>query len=171
MSSNTPSQLPNKMERFTQRARRAINLAQEEAQKFHHAYIGGEHLLLGLLREGEGVAGYVLRQLGVQEEQLEGAIKNTATPGDKSEGYSFGPGTKQSLEFADVEARSLKHNYIGTEHLLLGLLRAPKSNVVSILTQLGLCEETVRQKVYDTLANSPSQRWQHSLPPTDEPEA
>ena len=117
--------MPNKMERFTQRARRVLSLAQEEAERLQHNYIGTEHLLLGLMREEGGVAGRVLRDLGLEQRRVEELVErltraSTRTPSSQ---LDLSPGTKRVLELAVDEARRMGHHYIGTEHLLLGLVR------------------------------------------------
>src|SRR5206468_10609968 len=112
-------------ERFTEHARKVLSLAQEEAQRFQHNYIGTEHLLLGLVREGEGVAGKVLTSLGVDLEKVRKAVENIIGRGDRIVLGEIGltPRAKKVIELAVDEARRLNHDYIGTEHLLLGLIR------------------------------------------------
>src|SRR5260370_38787509 len=121
----TPSELLNRFDRFTKRARHVLALAQEEAQRFQHNYIGTEHLLLGLLREGEGVAAQVLSNLGIEAAQARHAVEAIIGRGDRIVLGEIGitPRAKKVLEFAADEARRLNHRFIGTEHLLLGLIR------------------------------------------------
>src|SRR5437588_12271535 len=109
-------------DKFTERARKVMRLAQEEAQRLHHNYIGTEHLLLGLLREGDGVAGKVLTRLGVDLEQASQAVAGIVGHGDRIAGGEIGltPRAKKVIELALTETRRLNHLYIGTEHLLLG---------------------------------------------------
>ena len=112
--------------RFTERARKVIILAKEEARRFNHDYIGTEHILLGLIREGEGVAAAVLQKLDVSLENIRLEIEKLVQPGPTTQiigDIPFTPRAKKALELAAEEARSLGHNYIGTEHLLLGLIR------------------------------------------------
>ncbi len=151
--------MSNKLDRFTQRARRVLSLANEEAERMKHTYIGTEHLLLGLLREEGGVAGRVLRELGlelkrVQDmiERLTGASKTTtATHPDLS------PGTKKVLELAIDEARRMGHHYIGTEHILLGLVRQNEGVAIDVLKKLGISAEQIRRQTRRVLQESPAQ--------------
>ncbi len=115
----------DRFDKFTERARRVLSLAQEEAQRFQHNYIGTEHLLLGLVREGEGVAAQVLRNLGVELNKVRSAIEFIVGRGDRIVLGESGltQRAKKVIELAVDEARRLNHHYIGTEHLLLGLAR------------------------------------------------
>jgi ATP-dependent Clp protease ATP-binding subunit ClpC len=149
----------NKLERFTQRARRVLSLAQEEAERMKHSYIGTEHLLLGLMNEEGGVAGRVLRELGleprrVQEmvERLTGANKTTSLTK-----IDLSPGTKRVLELAVDEARRMGHHYIGTEHLLLGLVRQNEGVAVDVLKKLGISAEQIRRQTRRVLQENPVQ--------------
>ena len=151
--------MSNSLGRFTQRARRVLSLAQEEAERMKHSYIGTEHLLLGLMREEGGVAGRVLRELGletrrVQEmvERLTGANK-TPAPGK----IDLSPGTKRVLELAVDEARRMNHHYISTEHLLLGLVRQNEGVAVDVLKKLGISAEQIRRQTRRVLQENPSQ--------------
>ena len=111
------------MERFTQRARRVLSLAHQEAERMRHNYIGTEHLLLGLSGRG-GVAGRVLRELGLEAERVQEIVERLTGTGQYRGGkLDLSPGTQQVLEYAVEEARRMGHHYIGTEHLLLGLVR------------------------------------------------
>ena len=117
--------MANNLERFTQRARRVLTLAQEEAERLRHSYIGTEHLLLGLIREESGVAGRVLRKLGLDVRRVQQMVERMTGTGRRT---PFGrmdltPRTKRVIELAVDEARRMGHHYIGTEHLLLGLVR------------------------------------------------
>jgi len=127
-------------DKFTERARKVMQLAQEEAQRLHHNYIGTEHLLLGLLREGEGVAGKVLTRLGVDLERTRQAIEDVVGRGDQLVLGEIGltPRAKHVIALAVDEARHLHHSYIGTEHLLLGLLREGKGIGAGVLERFGL---------------------------------
>ena len=112
-------------ERFSQRARRVVVLAQEEARMLDHNYIGTEHILLGLIREGEGVAGRALESLGISLEAVRQQVEQIIGRGQQAPSghIPFTPRAKKVLELALREAQQLGHNYIGTEHILLGLIR------------------------------------------------
>src|SRR5437870_4474930 len=115
----------DRFDKFTERARKVLSLAQEEAQRFQHNYIGTEHLLLGLLREGEGVAAQVLTNLGIEAAQARHAVEAIIGRGERIVlgEIALTPRTKKVFEFAADEAQRLNHDFIGTEHLLLGLIR------------------------------------------------
>lgn len=117
--------MADRFDRFTDRARKVLQLAQEEAWGFNHNYIGTEHLLLGLIREHHGVAAKVLAHLGVNLETVRAAVNIVIQPGDHPVTGDIGltPRTKRVINGAVEEARELDHQYIGTEHLLLGLVR------------------------------------------------
>jgi len=128
------------MERFTQRARRVLSLAQEEAERLQHSYIGTEHLLLGLMREEGGVAGRVLRDLGLDQRRVEELVERMTRAGQRTQNarLDLSPGTKKVLELAVDEARRMGHHYIGTEHLLLGLVRQSEGIAIDVLKRLTL---------------------------------
>jgi ATP-dependent Clp protease ATP-binding subunit ClpC len=151
--------LPNKMERFTQRARRVLSLAQEEAERLQHNYIGTEHLLLGLMREDGGVAGRVLRDLGLDPRRVEELVERLtrASARTSSVQLDLSPGTKKVLELAVDEARRMGHHYIGTEHLLLGLVRQSEGVAIEVLKRLGVSPEEVRRQTRRVLQESPMQ--------------
>ncbi len=151
--------MPNKMERFTQRARRVLSLAQEEAERLQHNYIGTEHLLLGLIREEGGVAGRVLRELGLEQRRVEELVERMtrATTRTTTVQPELSPGTKRVLELAVDEARRMGHHYIGTEHLLLGLVRLTEGVAIDILKRLGVSPEEVRRQTRRVLQESPVQ--------------
>src|SRR5260221_3283741 len=130
----------NRYDTFTQRARKVLSLAQEEAQRFQHNYIGAEHLLLGLVREGEGVAAKVLSNLGVELNKVRDAVEAMIGRGDPIVLGELGltPRAKEVIELAVDEARRLHHHYIGTEHLLLGLVREGEGIAVGALESLGV---------------------------------
>jgi ATP-dependent Clp protease ATP-binding subunit ClpC len=143
--------------RFTERARKVIILAKEEARRFNHDYIGTEHLLLGLIREGEGVAASVLQKLGISLENIRLEIEKLVQPGPATQiigDIPFTPRAKKTLELAAEEARSLGHNYIGTEHLLLGLIREGEGVASQVLLNLGLDLNTVRNEVMELLGSA-----------------
>jgi ATP-dependent Clp protease ATP-binding subunit ClpC len=143
--------------RFTERARKVIILAKEEARRFNHDYIGTEHILLGLIREGEGVAANVLQKMGVSLENIRLEIEKLVQPGPATQiigDIPFTPRSKKALELAAEEARSLGHNYIGTEHLLLGLIREGEGVASQVLMNLGLDLNTVRNEVMELLGSA-----------------
>ena len=151
--------MPNKMERFTQRARRVLSLAQEEAERFRHSTIGTEHLLMGLMREEGGVAGRVLRDLGLEQRRIEELVERLTRAGTRNgdSQIDLSPGTKRVLELAVDEARRLGHHYIGTEHLLLGLVRQTDGVAIEVLKRLGVSPEEVRRQTRRVLQESPLQ--------------
>jgi ATP-dependent Clp protease ATP-binding subunit ClpC len=136
-------------ERFSDRARRVVVLAQEEARMLEHDYIGTEHLLLGLIHEGEGVAAKSLRALGIDLETVRGEVEALIGRGQQpAPGHiPFTPRAKKSLELALREMVHLGHDYIGTEHLLLGLIREGDGVAAQVLRQRGLELNRVRQEV------------------------
>ncbi|HVU14150.1 MAG TPA: ATP-dependent Clp protease ATP-binding subunit [Phototrophicaceae bacterium] len=154
--------MPNKMERFTQRARRVLSLAQEEAERLQHNYIGTEHLLLGLIREEGGVAGRVLRELGLEQRRVEELVERMTRASTRTSATQpeLSPGTKRVLELAVDEARRMGHHYIGTEHLLLGLVRLTEGVAIDILKRLGVSPEEVRRQTRRVLQESPVQNPQ-----------
>ncbi len=142
--------------RFTERARKVIILAKEEARRFNHDYIGTEHILLGLIREGEGVAATVLQKLGLSLENIRLEIEKLVQPGPATQiigDIPFTPRAKKALELAAEEARALGHNYIGTEHLLLGLIRENEWMASQVLLNLGLDLNSVRNEVMELLGS------------------
>ena len=144
-------------ERFTQRARRVLSLAQEEAERLNHSYIGSEHVLIGLLREEGGVAGRVLQELGLEESRVQAMVERlsgvgTRTPFTKIE---LSPSTKRILELAVDEARRMGQHYISTEHLLLALVRQNESIAMDVLRKFGVSAEQVRRQTRRMLKESP----------------
>ena len=140
--------------RFTERVRRVMHFAREEAGRLQHDYIGTEHLLLGLLREGEGVAAVVLTNMGLDVEQVRRAVEEAVPPsgGTLTIGdLPFNAGAKRALELAIEEAKELGHNYIGTEHLLLGLLREGDGIAAKTLMRLGVELERLREATLELL--------------------
>jgi ATP-dependent Clp protease ATP-binding subunit ClpC len=144
-------------EKFTDRARRVVVLAQEEARLLNHGSIGTEHLLLGIVHEGQGVAARTLQALDIRLAAVRHAIEREAPRGTSSSvgTMSFTPRAKKSLENALRESLQLGHNYIGTEHMLLGLLRTEGSRAARVLTDLGATYERVRAQVLAVLADRP----------------
>ena len=143
-------------ERFTDRARRVVVLAQEEARVLDHNYIGTEHILLGLIHEGEGVAARALESLGISLEAVRTQVQEMIGPGDEAPtGHiPFTPRAKKVLELSLREALGLGHNYIGTEHILLGLIREGQGVAAQVLVKLGASFERVRQQVIQILADA-----------------
>src|SRR5512136_1582456 len=137
-----------RFDKFTDRARKVLTLAQDEAQRFNHNYIGTEHLLLGLVREGEGVAARVLENMNVELAKVRTAVEFIIGRGDRPVVGEVGltPRAKRVLELAIDEARRLGHNFIGTEHLLLGLIPEGQGIAAGILESNGLDLERVRQE-------------------------
>jgi ATP-dependent Clp protease ATP-binding subunit ClpC len=145
-------------ERFTQRARRVLSLAQEEAERLNHSYIGSEHVLIGLLREEGGVAGRVLRELGLDVVRVQAMVERlssnptTRTPFTKIE---LSPSTKRLLELAVEEARRMGQHYISTEHLLLGMARQNEGVAIDVLRKFGISAEQIRRQTKRMLKESP----------------
>jgi ATP-dependent Clp protease ATP-binding subunit ClpA len=144
----------DKFEQFTERARKVLSLSQEEAQRFNHNYIGTEHLLLGLVREGDGVAAKVLDKLGVELEKARNAVEFIIGRGDRMVVGEVGltPRAKKVIELAVDEARRLNHHYIGTEHILLGLVREGDGIAAGALESLGVNLEKVRRATIEVLS-------------------
>ena len=158
-------------ERFTERARQVVVVAQEEARALHHNYIGTEHLLLGLIREDEGLAARALSALDVELEQTRRAIAAQVGAGEEPVGgqIPFTPRSKKVLELALREALALGHNYIGTEHILLGLTSEPEGMAIRILLERGLSVERVRDEMLAVVAGAPSPLASVSGPPAGPP--
>jgi ATP-dependent Clp protease ATP-binding subunit ClpC len=147
------------MERFTQRARRVLSLAHQEAERMRQNYIGTEHLLLGLIREEGGVAGRVLRELGLESDRVQEIIERLAGSGGFRGGkLDLSPGTQQVLEFAVDEARRMGHHYIGTEHILLGLVRYNQGVATDVLRKMGVTPDQIRRQTRRVLQESSSSR-------------
>jgi ATP-dependent Clp protease ATP-binding subunit ClpC len=147
------------MERFTQRAKRVLSLAHQEAEQMRQNYIGTEHLLLGLMREEGGVAGRVLRELGLEVDRVqEVIIRMTGFGQNRATKLDLSPGTQQVLEFAVDEARRMGHHYIGTEHLLLGLMRINEGIAIDVLRKLGVTPEQIRRQTRRVLQESSTSR-------------
>ncbi len=154
----------SRFEKFSERARKVLSLAQEEAQRFNHNYIGTEHILLGLVRETEGVAARVLANVGVDLNKVRSAVEFIIGRGDKPAQGEIGltPRAKKVVELAVDEARRMNHTYIGTEHLLIGLLREGEGVAAGVLESLGVNLEKVRGETHRVLSQSPSQSAGHS---------
>jgi ATP-dependent Clp protease ATP-binding subunit ClpC len=148
--------MASQFDKFTERARKVLTLAQEEAQRFNHNYIGTEHLLLGLVREGDGVAARVLGNMGVQLPKVRSAVEFIIGRGEGAVIGEIGltPRAKKVIELAIDEARRLNHHYIGTEHLLLGLVREGEGIAAGVLESLGVNLEKVRTQVMQVVNQS-----------------
>ncbi len=146
-------------QRFTERARRVILLGQDEAGKLNSGYVGTEHLLIGLVRENEGVGARVLLEMGVTRDQVREEVKRELTAQIESERIGgepkLTPKAKRVLELAADEARRMRHNYIGTEHLLLALLREKEGQAATVLRRLGVKLEATRTSVFGYLEAQP----------------
>lgn len=150
--------MPDRFEKFTQRSRTVLRLAQEEAQRLHHNYIGTEHLLLGLVREGEGLAAKVLISMGVSlptiRERVEHIIGRSKHVRKPSGELPLTPRAKKVFELAVDEAHRFNHHYIGTEHLLLGMIREGEGIAAGVLEDLGIGLQRVRREVLLALDKS-----------------
>ena len=146
--------MTSRFEKFSERARRVLTLAQEEAQHFNHSYIGTEHILLGLVREKEGMAAKVLVNMGIGLAKVRSAVEFIIGRSEKPSSGEIGltPRAKRVIELAIDEARHLSHNYIGTEHLLLGLLREGEGVAAGVLDSLGITLERARAEITRTLS-------------------
>ena len=151
--------MADKMERFTQRARRVLSLAHEEAERLHHNYIGTEHLLLGLIREEGGIAGRVLRDLGLDPARVKEMVERLTGVGrNPSSRIELAPGTEQVLQMGIEEARRMGHHYIGTEHLLLGMVRQGEGVGMDVLRRLGITPEQIRRQTRRALQETPTRQ-------------
>jgi len=154
-------------ERFTDRARRVMQLANQEAQRFKHEYIGTEHILLGLVKEGSGVAANVLKNLDIDLRKIRQEVEKLVQSGPDMVTMGKLPQTpraKKVIEYSMEEARNLGHNYVGSEHLLLGLLREQEGVAAQVLMNLGLKLEEVREDVRALLGHSPQEPAPEPLP-------
>jgi ATP-dependent Clp protease ATP-binding subunit ClpC len=144
-------------ERFTDRARRVLTYAQDEARLLNHSFIGTEHILLGLIREGNGVGAQALQSLGISLEAVRGKVQETIgmAGGAPSGSPPFTPRAKKVLELSLREALQLNHSYIGTEHILLGLVREGEGVAATVLVGLGADLGRVRQEVVKLMSGGP----------------
>ena len=151
--------MSSRFEKFSERARRVLSLAQEEAQRFNHNYIGTEHILLGLVRETDGVAARVLSSLGVELSKVRSAVEFIIGRGERPAPGDIGltPRAKKVIELAVDEARRLNHHYIGTEHLLIGLMREGEGVAAGVLESLGVSLEKVRAETTRILSQNVAQ--------------
>lgn len=152
--------MPPQFDAFTARARRVLSLAEEEARRFDHDFVGPEHLLLGLARERDGIAGHALADLDISLPRLRAAVAATigfgaATPGTAPR---MTPPAHQVIELAMGEARQLEHPFIGTEHLLLGLIRESEGMPGGVLDRLGVSRGRLREQVIQILGETDRQR-------------
>jgi hypothetical protein len=143
----------DRFDRFTDRARRVLTLAQDEAQRFNHNYIGTEHLLLGLVREGDGLGARVLVSMGVELAKVRTAVEFIIGHGDRrvSREVGLSPDAKRTIELAIDSARELGHHYIGTEHLLLGIIRVGDGIAAGVLESFGVTLERTRAAVLEAI--------------------
>jgi ATP-dependent Clp protease ATP-binding subunit ClpC len=144
-------------ERFTDRARKVIQLANMEAQRFNHEFLGTEHILLGLVKEGSGIAANVLKNLDIDTRKISLEIEKLVHRGPDTVVMGklpMTPRTKRVIENAILEARNLNHSYVGTEHLLLGLLHESEGIAVQVLMNLGFDLEVVREEILKLLGTS-----------------
>ncbi|NTU76153.1 MAG: NDP-hexose 4-ketoreductase, partial [Anaerolineaceae bacterium] len=145
------------MERFTQRARRVLSLAHQEAERLRQSQISTEHLLLGLIQEDGGIAGRVLRDLGLEPDRLREMVDRISGTGSaETTRIDLSEGVQKVLEFAIEEARRMGHHYIGTEHLLLGLVRSEDGQAMEVLRKLGVTAEQIRRQTRRVLQESSS---------------
>jgi ATP-dependent Clp protease ATP-binding subunit ClpC len=160
------------MERFTQRARRVLSLAHQEAERLRHTTINTEHLLVGLIEEDGGVASHALRELGLETDRVREMVERLVPMGlEGIETIELSKGTQQILEFSIEEARLLGHQFIGTEHLLLALTRSTEEQAIEVLKKLGVTPEQVRRQVrraMDEATNSPATAGQAPLARKDD---
>ncbi|MEK7778163.1 MAG: ATP-dependent Clp protease ATP-binding subunit, partial [Chloroflexota bacterium] len=155
--------MASRFEKFSERARRVLSLAQEEAQRFNHNYIGTEHILLGLVRETDGVAARVLTSLNVELTKVRSAVEFIIGRGERPSPGEIGltPRAKKVIELAVDEARRLNHHYIGTEHLLIGLMREGEGVAAGVLESLGVTLDKVRSETSRILSQSVAQGGGH----------
>lgn len=142
--------------RFTERAQQVLVLAQEEAKRLNHNFIGTEHLLLGLVREGSGIAARALQNMNVDLNRVRSEVERIAPKGDKLyfQGITYTPRAKRVVELSIEESQNLGHNYVGTEHILLGLLREGEGIAAQVLTNLGVDLERARKEVIQLLGGT-----------------
>jgi len=144
--------------RFTERAQQVLVLAQDEARRLNHNFIGTEHLLLGLVKEGAGIAARVLQNAGIDLNRLRQEVEKIIPKGEKtlSQSISYTPRAKRVIELSIEESQNLGHNYIGTEHLLLGLLREGEGIAAQVLTNIGIDLKRARKEVIQLLGGEES---------------
>ena len=161
-------------DRFTDRAKKVMNLARQEAQRFNHEYLGTEHILLGLVQEGSGVAANVLKNMGIDLNKIRAEVEKIVKTGPSMVTMGqlpFTPRAKKVLELSMEEASNLGHNYIGTEHLLLGLIKENEGIAAQVLMNLGVKLEDVREEVLDFLGADREEEEEEEGAPSSEPAA
>lgn len=137
--------------RFTQRAQKVLALSQEEAMRLNHSNLGTEHILLGLVREGEGIAAKALYELGISSEKVRQEVEGLIGHGEKAvTTIQYTPRAKKVIELSMDEARKLGHTYVGTEHILLGLIREGEGVAARVLSNLGISLNKARRKFYSS---------------------
>ncbi|MFC1998215.1 ATP-dependent Clp protease ATP-binding subunit [Chloroflexota bacterium] len=163
--------MANRFEKFTDRARRVLTYAQEEAERFNHSHIGTEHVLLGLVREDDGVAAKAFTNLGIEPNKVRASVEFMISKGEKAATGEIGltPRAKKVIELAVDEARRLNHHYIGTEHLLLGLLREGEGVAANVLESLGVNLEKARAEINNILSKNAPQTRGSGRPTTKTP--
>lgn len=146
--------MTSRSEKFSERTRRVLSLAQEEAKRFNHNYIGTEHILLGLAQEPKGVGALTLIALGVDLNKMRGAVEFIIDKRERfpSQAMDITPRAKKVIELARDEAQQMNHHYIGTEHILIGLLREGEGVAAQVLESLGVTLENVRVEVQRILS-------------------
>jgi len=158
---------------FTERVRKVLALAREESVRFHHEYVGTEHILLGLIREGGGIAATVLQNLSVElddiQQKIEGIVKKGASNVTGGPELPYTSRAKKVLELAMSEAAQLNHSYVGTEHLLLGLLAEGKGIAAGVLDSFGVTLEKARAEVLRTLGTEMPAQPKPEPPPGEKP--
>lgn len=155
--------MADKMERFTQRARRVLSLAHEEAQRLHHNYMGDEHLLLGMMREEAGMAGRILRNLGLDLAEAKEMVERLTGIGrNPSSRIELAPRTEQVLQMGIEEARRMGHHFISTHHLLLGMVRQGEGVGMDVLRRLGITPEQIRRETRRVLQETRPRRTRRS---------
>src|SRR6185295_18583623 len=157
-------------DRFTDRAKKVMNLARQEAQRFNHEYLGTEHILLGLVQEGSGVAANVLKNMNIELAKIRGEVEKIVKTGPSMVTMGqlpFTPRAKKVLELSMEEAANLGHNYIGTEHLLLGLIKENEGIAAQVLMNLGVKLEDVREEVLDFLGADREEEEEEEQPASE----
>jgi ATP-dependent Clp protease ATP-binding subunit ClpC len=158
---------------FTERARKALALAREESTRLQHEYVGTEHILLGLVREGQGVAATALQNLDVQLHEIQQALEDFLVKGKATQTTAadlpYTSRAKKVLELATREARELNHNYLGTEHLLLGLLAEGKGIASQVIDSFGVTLENARAEVLRILGTAVPRQPRPEAPPGEKP--
>ena len=158
---------------FTERVRKVLALAREEAARLHHEYVGTEHILLGLIREGQGIAATTLQNLDVEldeiQEKVESTVKQGKAPLTTGPDLPYTSRAKKVLELAMSEARALNHSYVGTEHLLLGLLGEEKGIAAQVIASFGVTLNKARGEVLRILGAEIPQQPARGAPPGEKP--